>query len=279
MKKIVFSMSFLFCTIVSLIPVYAQKPPFTYTQNWLDNVTQSICMQRSREILQQNNFSVNQLNGVAFQAENNNWLAQLTCQSCGDKTMTTIMLSTSLSNETAVEMRERILYYIATGKVKITSISSGTGKCGWINGQDNTQPADPGRGVTDWNAHYNAVKTYGNSNVAEGVKNRMKALATCLVLNNYAKLYADVSVKIADYGVAFAKWRNDPNNTVIPGDPGCGLKDWNAHFNHVNTNGYGNTPDLVGKRMAQLSATISTENFAKLYADVSVIIATYGTTN
>lgn len=355
MKKTVFFMLFLFCTIVSLIPVYAQKPAFMYTQNWLDNVPQSICMQRSREILQQNNLSVSQVNGIAFQAENNSWLVQLTCQSCGDKTITTIMLSTSLSNETAVEMRERILYYIATGKVKtIESVgliggdwesnsngswqpasvrqegnrlwfttefgdifegafesstrikatksnfgaamegsntikwdngvtwrrrsTTGTGKCGWLNGQDNTQPADPGRGVTDWNAHYTAVKSSGSDNVAQGIKNRMQTLGNCLDLNNYAKVFADVSVKIAEYGVSFANWTNDLNNTVLGNDVGCGSKDWNAHFNAVTIYGTGAAADGIKNRLALLARTISVDNFAKLYADISVIIATYGTT-
>lgn len=157
-----------------------------------------------------------------------------------------------------------------------------TGKCGWLNLMDNTLPSDPGRGITNWDTHYNHAKTTAdlNGTTAVFIGNRLRTLSGCLDLNTYATLYANISVKIANYGVSFAKWTNDLNNTVLgSGDVGCGYKDWNAHFNHVENNGYAPVPGLIEKRMSLLLKTISLENYAKLYADVSVEIATFATTN
>ncbi len=151
-------------------------------------------------------------------------------------------------------------------------------QCGWINGQDNSNPTDPGRGVTNWQDHYNYAKNATDLTISAGfIGARFVALRSCLELDNYAKVYADVSIKIADYGIKHAGWVNSGSNTLT-NDGGCGILDWNAHYNHVKTNGYGNVDELVKNRMLSLSNRIPKNQYAKLYADVSVIIAKIGTT-
>ncbi|MBI5917226.1 MAG: hypothetical protein HY842_17785 [Bacteroidetes bacterium] len=116
MKNLLFTL-IIFITSACFMPAFAQTPTWAATQNWLDNVSHSTCMQRSKAILQQNNFSVRQQDdNVSFIGEKDAWYAYLTCQSCGDKTITTIVISTSGTQQAAVELRERLLYYIATGK-------------------------------------------------------------------------------------------------------------------------------------------------------------------
>ncbi len=146
-------------------------------------------------------------------------------------------------------------------------------QCRWVDGPDNSLSSDQGRGITQWGDHknYGLVTSYLNS-CARFVGQRMESLTKCMDVHQYAKLYADVSVKIADYGVEYAHWQNSLSNS-LPNDGGCGYKDWNAHLNYVKTSGYGNAADLVKKRMDFLSTAISRENYASLYADVSVIIA------
>jgi hypothetical protein len=103
----------------------------------------------------------------------------------------------------------------------------------------------------------------------------MVDLGGCAGLENLAKMYAYVSVKIADYGIKYSNWTNNVNNTLA-NDPGGGMKDWNALHNHVKTNGYINCDNFVKNRMIVLSQKLARENYARLYADVSVIIAKYG---
>jgi hypothetical protein len=154
----------------------------------------------------------------------------------------------------------------------------GKAQCGWKNGQDSSNPSDPGRGITNWQDHYNWGKNAGDlSPSLNFVKVRLNALLNCMNNNQYAKLYADLSMKIADYGINYSNWTNSGNNTLT-NDGGCGLKDWNAHNNWAKTNG-ANAPGLVRNRLAALLNEISRDNYARLYADVSVIIAKYGAEN
>lgn len=148
-------------------------------------------------------------------------------------------------------------------------------QCGWVDGQDPRIGFDPGRGITRWNDHYNyGIVTRDINSCASFVGDRMLTLTKCLNMDQYGKLYADVSVKIAEYGIQNAGWRNNLNNT-LPNDGGCGILDWNMHYNYIKVNGYSNAAELVKNRMIFLQATLR-ENYSRLYADVSVIIAQYG---
>ncbi len=65
------------------------------------------------------------------------------------------------------------------------------------------------------------------------------------------------------------QWTNSITNT-LPGDAGCGYLDSLAHHGHAMGGGYANCGSLVQGRMAALARAISKDNYARLYADVSV---------
>ncbi|MBL0019949.1 MAG: TRAP transporter substrate-binding protein DctP [Bacteroidetes bacterium] len=147
------------------------------------------------------------------------------------------------------------------------------GQCNWVNGSDPNSPNDGGRGIMDWNAHYNyilVVTDLGPS--ASFVGSRMANLKGCLPQERYAALYASLSLKIARYGINFAGWTNTITNT-LPGDAGCGYLDSLAHHGYAMGAGYTNCGTLVQGRMTALAPRISKDNYARLYADVSIIIA------
>gem|GEM_PF-3388755 len=148
--------------------------------------------------------------------------------------------------------------------------------CIWIDGQDYNNPGDEGRGVSSWEAHYNNGINLNQVNELGGlIRKRLVSLKLCLDLNTYAKLYGDIAIKIADYGVRYSGWV-DGQDPLFPQDPGRGVTVWIEHFNAVKNGGNAEIPRLVDKRINALLFTLSRENFARLYADVSVIIARYG---
>lgn len=105
--------------------VHSQNPTFSTTQNWLTGVSFNTCMQRSKETLVQNGFSATaQSDNVSHIGYKVGYGAFLICQSCGDKTITTIVISSSGTFEDATILREKMLYYIATG---LTGTSTGSG--------------------------------------------------------------------------------------------------------------------------------------------------------
>lgn len=96
---------------------------FQATQNWLTGVDFNTCMQRSKEILISNGYTIEvQSNGIGIWGVKPAANAWLTCQACGDKTITTIILGT-LPNTDMVRLRGIMLNYIAG----TTATGSGTG--------------------------------------------------------------------------------------------------------------------------------------------------------
>ena len=79
-----------------------------------------------------------------------------------------------------------------------------SGNCAWVDGQDPTRLEpyyDVGRGISDWNAHYNTAANSPTTDEFAGYFNsRMLSLSKCLGRDDYAKAYADVSVILAKYG-------------------------------------------------------------------------------
>ena len=135
---------------------------------------------------------------------------------------------------------------------------------------------DRGRGVTDWNAHFSyAQSTNELYTCASYLGNRLSTLTSCLDLNTYAQLYADVSTKIASYGIAYAGWR-DGQDPFYGSDPGRGVTVWVDHYNHVKNNGNATVSTTVTNRLNSLSNRLSRNVYARLYADISVIVARYG---
>lgn len=150
--------------------------------------------------------------------------------------------------------------------------------CGWTNGHDPSLTSDGGRGITDANAHYQYIAGGASTATAAGfVGNRMTALSSCLPRGNYAKLYAAVSVAIAAVGRARAGWVDsaDPKWTS---DPGRGISDANAHLQWANATAEpAKGGAFVGSRMTSLGS-LPRDVYAKLYSDVSVLIAKCGGT-
>lgn len=107
-------------SILSFLDLHSQE--FTATQNWLTGVDFNTCMQRSKEIMNRNGYTVEvQSNGIGLWGLKQNVNAWLTCQPCADKTITTIILG-NLPNTNMVQLRESMLNFIATG---LTGTSTG----------------------------------------------------------------------------------------------------------------------------------------------------------
>lgn len=70
-------------------------------------------------------------------------------------------------------------------------------------------------------------------------------------------------------------WR-DGQDSAVP-DSGRGVTDSDAHFRHVN-NGQGldTVHDLVRSRLSALSQCLPLQSYARLYAEVSVVVAAVG---
>lgn len=156
----------------------------------------------------------------------------------------------------------------------LITLSAANAQCNWINGSDAALTSDQGRGTTDWNAHYNyAATTNDVSIIPTFIGDRMTAIKTCLSRENYAALYASLSIRIATAGIQFAGWTNSTSNS-LPNDAGCGYLDSAAHYGYVMSDvGYANVSELLKNRMFVLQTAMSKDEYAKLYADVSVAIA------
>ena len=110
----------------------------------------------------------------------------------------------------------------------------------------------------------------GSSPIAD----RINALRPKLSVDDYARLYADLSVLIAGYG-AQVGWPNGPDTTAPSDDTGRGVTDWEAHHQHgvVYPGGLAN---LVGGRMMALQAALNADAYSQLAARVSEKIEQFG---
>jgi hypothetical protein len=144
--------------------------------------------------------------------------------------------------------------------------------CRWIDGSDPAAPGDPGRGVSDWQAHFNAGTTSA-ANVPDWIASRFATLQSCLSPHDYARLYADASVMIAHRGRQLSAWL-DGSDQREPGDPGRGVSDWHAHFEAGKANG-GNVVGWVRGRLVHLQRHLPPDAYAHMYADLSILIANY----
>ena len=60
-------------------------------------------------------------------------------------------------------------------------------------------------------------------------------------------------------------------------DPGRGISSWQAHFDYVDKGtGVANAHELISARMVALKSCIDKPTYARLYADLSVLIARVG---
>ena len=83
-----------------------------------------------------------------------------------------------------------------------TPVPSTVSTCNWIDGSDPNGGDDSGRGITDFQPHYDHVAKYNSSNnVPDLVESRLINLRNCLSKDKYAKLYANLSFLIAKTGL------------------------------------------------------------------------------
>lgn len=147
--------------------------------------------------------------------------------------------------------------------------------CIWTDGMDPAVPVDGGRGVSDWRAHYEfAAKGKGAAAAAELVGPRLAAIKACQDPAAFARLYADLSILIGAYGRIHAGWRDGGDPTAPQDDGGRGITSWTAHEQHVLVGtGMSNADALVGARMKALATALPKDVYARLYADLSIVVA------
>ncbi|MBK7151278.1 MAG: hypothetical protein IPI43_34265 [Sandaracinaceae bacterium] len=146
--------------------------------------------------------------------------------------------------------------------------------CGWIDGGDQRAPADPGRGVNDWRQHFTAGQANA-ANVPEWVGSRFDTLRGCMSRENFARLYADASLRIARAG-AQAGWVKCPDRAAPPNDGGRGIRTFRPHYDHALDAGRAaGVSAFIRQRLADLRTRISADEYARLYADLSILTVHY----
>jgi hypothetical protein len=169
---------------------------------------------------------------------------------------------------------------VRDGQAPTGSGSGATGGCGWRDAADSNAPGDEGRGIRNWQAHFQYANGGGSAsaNVPAFIGNRMAILRACLSREAYGTLYALVSVRIGATGRAQAGWI-DGVDSRAGDDPGRGISDAGQHAGYVIRGaGIDQAHKFVIARLAGLREQIPTESYARLYADLSVLIASYGDT-
>jgi hypothetical protein len=75
-------------------------------------------------------------------------------------------------------------------------------------------------------------------------------------------------------------WADGSDPTAPADDPGRGVADWAAHHNHVMKGaGLSNAHKLVAARFEALKACLDQETYARVYADASILLGSYGRAN
>lgn len=147
--------------------------------------------------------------------------------------------------------------------------------CGWIEGNDSRAPSDPGRGVVDWRQHFAAGRA-NPANVPEWVGSRFDTLRGCMSTESYARLYADASVRIARAGGKVG-WVNGQDSSV-GADSGRGIRAFRPHYEHALDPGRAaGVSAFIRQRLSALRTRLSPEEFAQLYADLSILTVHYAT--
>lgn len=85
---------------------------------------------------------------------------------------------------------------------------------------------------------------------------------------------AVASSVLAAPAFAGCKWV-DGSDASVPDDGGRGVADWKAHFG-AGTTSPTRVAGWIGSRIATLQGCLAKDDQARLYADVSVLIAHYG---
>ena len=271
----VFRYSFLFALMLCFftVPLRAQNPVASRGEQ-LFSFNQEECMSRARSALKAEGYTFltsgtysSIFGGKAIHT------AGILCNPAPEAKMWVNIVVASISNDMNIPGAERV-------KLQERMEQSGTTRgCGWQDGLDPKAPSDDqGRGIANWQTHFQYASGAGRANVHALVGNRMAALRTCLAREVYARIYAAVSVRIGAVGRAQAGWI-DGMDSRSTSDPGRALSDAGAHAAYVTGGaGFDTAHGLVAARLAELRDRIPTESYARLYADLSVLLAGYGVT-
>jgi hypothetical protein len=106
--------------------------------------------------------------------------------------------------------------------------------------------------------------------------NSMLAEAT-VTREKYARLYADISVIIAKVGRESLGWQDGLDPDGPSNDSGRGVSRWQDHYQFATTNpAFSSIPSMIESRLRAVQAVASEQAYAKLYADISVVLAAFG---
>jgi hypothetical protein len=108
------------------------------------------------------------------------------------------------------------------------------------------------------------------------VINSMVAQAS-VTREKYARLYADISVIIAKVGRESLGWQDGQDPDGPSNDAGRGVSRWQDHYQFATTNpAFSSIPIMIESRLRAVQAVAGEQAYAKLYADVSVVLAAFG---
>ncbi|MBL0342937.1 MAG: hypothetical protein IPP71_19920 [Bacteroidetes bacterium] len=147
----------------------------------------------------------------------------------------------------------------------------------WMDGQDLSLNYDRGRGVSNWQEHYD-LGAKGDANMAAGyIRDRAANLKSQLSRASYSRLYADITYLIASYGIKSAGWLNGSDSRAPSDDPNRALLNWEAHQNYVLSypGGYETASKLFFDRLTALKGILSKEEYARCYADCSILLLNF----
>ena len=129
----------------------------------------------------------------------------------------------------------------------------GRAQLGWVDGQDPSGPSnDSGRGISDGQAHYGyALASQGRATVPALIQERMRVIQENVSAEQYANLYAAVSVRIATLGRAGLGWVDGPDPRAGP-DQGRGISNRDTHYGYPlsNTGNARGSVALIGERLS-----------------------------
>jgi hypothetical protein len=153
---------------------------------------------------------------------------------------------------------------------------AGADTCRWPDVSDHAgRHDDPGRGVSDWTVHQEHVlRGVGMENAHRLVAARLQTIQGCGDRADYARVYADVAILVAHYGRTHAGWKDGTDSKAPKLDQARGVAAWRAHRDHVLVGaGMEDGHALVHERLSALSKALPKATYARLYADLSILLA------
>ena len=123
--------------------------------------------------------------------------------------------------------------------------------------------------------HANNAQTTGKD-LIDDVTLKIGKIAEEKSTTDNARSYADCSVILAKYGRDNCNWLDGQDSTATDGDPGRGVSEWHDHYAYMRRHPpklmFGK---LVESRMVELEKILKREQFARVYADISIILDRY----